>query len=371
MTSSTFSPRSGYTLPVFAVAAAKAALLCLIAREFEQSGDRVTLDLLDGTQAAIAIEQRAPLDANTALAICRSDPGDNLDLTRHTPVWAWVHLELLAGANAEHSQSKAASDRLILAAGEGVGRTVDGWPAIYRFARQLAMANLLPFLPADRALRVCFILPEGRALAQRTSNAAFGVLEGLALLGTSAIAQPLSAEAKLDDLRVAVQHQASKHSHLAFCIGANGQRAARQLGFAEEAIAQTGNWIGVLAIEAALLGVKRLTLVGYHGKLLKLAGGIFNTSSHLADARREILTTAAVCVDLPLDLVRAVCSVPTAEAAREVLVAAGCDRPVFAYLRREITRRLQEYVRKYAARDLDVGVVLCDRAGQPLDLGTE
>ncbi len=34
----------------------------------------------------IAIEQVARLNPDAALAITRSDPGDNLDLTRNTPI---------------------------------------------------------------------------------------------------------------------------------------------------------------------------------------------------------------------------------------------------------------------------------------------
>jgi cobalamin biosynthesis protein CbiD len=69
--------RTGYTLPVFAVAAAKAALLHL---QQEMNSERVvTLDLLPES-AEISIQQLASLDATTALAITISDPGDNLDL---------------------------------------------------------------------------------------------------------------------------------------------------------------------------------------------------------------------------------------------------------------------------------------------------
>jgi hypothetical protein len=87
-------PRSGYTLPVFACAAAIAALKSLISDESDgQPIDSVSLDLLDPPQTReIPIEQVAKLKPDMALAIARSDPGDNLDLTRNTPVWAMVEL---------------------------------------------------------------------------------------------------------------------------------------------------------------------------------------------------------------------------------------------------------------------------------------
>ncbi|WP_019498462.1 cobalt-precorrin-5B (C(1))-methyltransferase CbiD [Pseudanabaena sp. PCC 6802] len=343
--------RSGFTLSVFAIASAKAALQSLLDRQ-QTATSSVTLDLLDGNVGEIEIVQRACLSSDSALAITASDPGDNLDLTAGTPIWAWVQLQPWQG------------ESLILEAGEGLGRTADGNPAIYKFARDLADTNLLSLVPLGKTVRVRFILPEGRSLAERTSNAVFGILEGLALLGTSAISQPLSAEEKLADFREDLQLKAQQGLDLAFCIGANGYQVALKLGFEPTCIVQTSNWIGAMLVEAALLGVQQVTLVGYHGKLLKLAGGIFNTSSHLADGRIEILTAASVHEGLPLELLQQIQQMPTAEAVQKFLAERGCDRAIFDYIARRISQRAIAYVRKYAERDLRIGTVLCDRSGK-------
>jgi len=146
--------RKGYTLPVFAVAAAKAALVYL------QNGtdviSSVTLDLL-GESAKILVEQVGSLESMSGLAIALSDPGDNLDLTRNTPIWAWVKL------------LPREDEALVLEAGEGLGKTAAGEAAIYSYARRLFEANLLPLIPEDKTAIVRIILPEGRQLAQRTS----------------------------------------------------------------------------------------------------------------------------------------------------------------------------------------------------------
>ena len=88
----TFPPaQSGYTLPVFACAAAVAAVQMLQNRRLPQVLTEVSLDLLEpATTVQIPIEQAALLSENSALAITRSQPGDNLDLTRHTPIWAYA-----------------------------------------------------------------------------------------------------------------------------------------------------------------------------------------------------------------------------------------------------------------------------------------
>ena len=343
--------KSGYTLPVFAIAAAKAAILTLR----QEIATSVQLNLLESGTGEVAIAQSAIIDKNTALAIAISDPGDNLDLTAGTPVWAWVQLKEL---------SAEIEPRLILEAGEGLGRTASGEPAIYKLAHNLAEVNLLPLLQPNFTARIRFILPEGRSLAKRTSNTAFGILEGLSLLGTSAISKPLSVEDKLEEFRADLRAKAATSHEIAFYIGANGYQLAQNLGFQSAQLVQTANWIGAMLVEAALLGITSITLVGYHGKLLKLAGGIFNTSSHLADARIDILVRAAVHENLPIEIIQAIERSPTAEAVHKLLLEHNCDRQIFQYLTEQITQRATAYIQKYTDIKVDIRTVLCDRLGQ-------
>ncbi len=340
--------RSGYTLPVFAVAAALAALSYI---QKAESRSAVSLDLLS-EMAEIPIQQVALIEPNTALAVTLSDPGDNLDLTRNTPIWAWVTL------------SQRQTQALILEAGEGLGKTATGEPAIYNYARQLFEANLLPLIPTDKTAIVRIILPEGRQLAQRTSNEAFGILEGLALLGTSGIAKPLSAEEHLAELRGSLQEKVKHCPNLVFCIGSNGQQVAQKLGISEAAIVPTGNWIGALLAEAGLQGAQSVLLLGYHGKLIKLAGGIFNTSSHLADAKLEIIAAAVAQTVENLAAVQAVLQCATADQAYKTLVELGFADVVFQYLSNKISEKAASYVKKYANVALDVKVILFDRKGE-------
>ena len=340
--------RKGYTLSVFAVAAAKAALLHL--QEKMNSEPVVCLDLLPES-AEIPIQQLAILDSTSALAITTSDPGDNLDLTRNTPIWALVRT------------SDRVSDALILEAGEGLGKTVTGDPAIYSFARRLFEANLLPIIPADKTVTVSIILPFGRQLAQRTSNEAFGILEGLALLGTSGISQPLSTADRLEEFRLDLQNKVKDRSNLVFSIGSNGVRVAQKLSIPEETIVQTGNWIGAMLVEAGLRGANSVLLLGYQGKLIKLAGGIFNTSSHLADAKLEIISAAVASVGGDRNAIKSVLAAQTADSAYKTLVQLQLAESVFTLLADKISHKATAYVQKYADVSLKIGTILFDRQG--------
>ncbi|MCU0536609.1 MAG: cobalt-precorrin-5B (C(1))-methyltransferase CbiD [Hydrococcus sp. Prado102] len=350
-----FRARSGYTLPVFACASAIAALRYL---HREDVRDTISLDLIEpAQQIEIAIEQVARIGENTALAITRSDPGDNLDLTRHTPVWAIVELQ--------PSDIKG----VIIRGGEGIGKQIDrqGEAAIYSYAKRVIEENLKRLLqPKEKAI-VTIILPEGRRLAMATSNEAFGVVEGLSLLGTTGISQPLSAASQLEAFQEEMAKKAKQCDRLVFCVGENGLDLAQQMGINPERLVKTANWLGSMLVAAAMQGARSILLFGYHGKLIKLAGGIFHTHHHLADGRLEILTAHCAQMGIPAPILQQIFTSSTAEAAlkllRELDEQDGSNwvDKVYSEIAQTIDRRSQDYIRKHTEKEVQVGSVLFDR----------
>jgi cobalt-precorrin-5B (C1)-methyltransferase len=355
----TSKPLSGYTLPVFACAAALAALHRL---HKGQPLDAVPVDLIEPPETVkIPIEQVAGIQEGQALAVTRSQPGDNLDLTRNTPIWALV----------EWGQSEQ-TEPVYLVGGEGIGRQLNagGKAAIYAYAERLLQENLRRQLAQGEKIQVTIILPEGRQLAERTSNAAFGVVEGLSLLGTTGISEPLSAPGQLEAYREELQQKASRFDCLVFCVGENGLDLAQQLGINPEQLVKTANWLGPLLVAAGLQKVPAILLFGYHGKLIKLAGGIFHTHHHLADGRMEILTAHCAALGLPTPVLRKVFASKTAEEALQYLRRLDARdggnwvNPVYGAIASTIDARSQDYIRKHSEQDVRVGSVLFDRDRQ-------
>lgn len=350
-------PRSGYTLPVFACAAAIAALQWLIDRHVRSS---VEVDLIEpALNAEIAIEQVSGLPGGAALAIARSDPGDNLDLTRDTPIWAIVEMR---------QDTQAAS--IEIRGGEGIGKLSHGKAAIYAYAQRLLQVNLAQLLQRNEQITVTIVLPEGRQLAERTSNAAFGVVDGLSLLGTTGISQPLSAPGQLEVFKQELRAKSAYFDGLVFCIGENGLDLAPQLGIDPARLVKTANWLGPLLVEAAIERVQAILLFGYHGKLIKLAGGIFHTHHHLADGRLEILTAYGAKVGLPTPILQNVLACSTAEAALTYLRESDAQQgshwvqEVYRAIASGIDRRTHAYISKHSDHQIAIGSVLFDRDRQ-------
>ncbi|PSN19924.1 cobalt-precorrin-5B (C(1))-methyltransferase [filamentous cyanobacterium CCP5] len=350
-------PRSGYTLPVFACAGAIAALRQLI--DPDDAPTAVTFDLLNPPQpATIPIEQIAPLPDGSVLAVTRSDPGDNLDLTRDTPIWSVV-----AWGNLDQTEP------LVFEGGVGIGRQMaTGQAAIYGYAKQLMHHHLNARLPSGKTLRVTVILPEGKALAERTSNAAFGVVEGLSLLGTGGVSQPLSAPGQLETFRVELRHKAKRYDPLVFCLGENGLDLALSLGIEADRRVKTANWLGPLLVEAGSQQVKNILLFGYHGKLIKLAGGIFHTHHHVADSRQEILAAHAAAQGVSAEIVQTLLAEGTVEAGLGGLQTLGKDsvNRVYGAIAAAIDRRASAYIQTHCGQTVTVGSLLFNRQRQIL-----
>ena len=392
----TNQPRSGYTLPVFACAAAMAALEYLQTRN--QSIEQVSIDLIDPTEIVnIPIEQIAILTDNSALAITRSDPGDNLDLTRNTPIWAMVEWwdsseppptpHCQGGAKEQsfpHYQGGAKeqlpppyqggarggelSDTIFIKGGEGIGYDQKtGQTAIYRYAKTLLLANIEKILPPNKSILITFILPQGKRLATRTSNAAFGIVEGLSLLGTTGISQPLTVPEQLEQYKIQLQEKAKKFNSLVFCIGENGLELAAKMGISPHQMIKTANWLGPMLVCASLAEVKSILLFGYHGKLIKLAGGIFHTHHHIADGRLEILTAHCANLGLPTFDLQRVFNCSTAEDAlqylRELDAIKGENWVIRVYgeITKTIDQRSQNYIYTHCEKNIKVGSVMFDR----------
>jgi len=146
---------------------------------------------------------------------------------------------------------------------------------------------------------------------------------------------------------------------VALVIGENGLDLARRAGLSP--LLKVGNWLGPVLVAAAEAGVKDLLLLGYHGKLIKLAGGIFHTHHHLADGRLEVLTSLGLDAGLSLEELRHLRSAASVEDAFQ------CLTPVTAtdlgrLLAATVEQRSQAYIARYGDWPLRIAAVLFDRS---------
>ena len=359
----------GYTLPVWVAAAAKSATQLLKGRSFNAL-EKVNL-LNNEPSLSVPISASGLLEnGKKALAISFCDSGLALDITCGLEIWTFVefHHRLM-------EETKEINDGfpewLDFVGGEGLGKFENtNKTCLSKFARELIIHNLYPLLEDNLSIRLEVVFPKGTDLALRTSNRAFGIIDGLSLIGTQAEVQDSASPEQLKKSLGELNNICSRKSFdgsLIFVIGENGLDLAQRLSFPSETTLKTGNWLGPLIIAAAKEGVQNLLLFGYHGKLVKLAGGIFHTHHHLADGRLEILTALAVQEEVPFVLIKLMSKASSME---EALVILENEDPKMAFklwktVAEQVEQRSFAYVNRYfSSSSMKIGALMFDRKRQ-------
>ncbi len=357
-----------FTLPVWVVAAAKSATNILIGNEFK---DTEIINLPNKEDSiTVPISSSSLLDnGNRALAVSHCQSGLSLDVTRGLEIWAYIQFNQETSLSGSRIKN-GFPDWLDFHAGYGVGKyESSGLPCISAFTRDLLCLNLYPLLPKDCSIKVEIVFPEGKDRALKTSNNAFGVVDGLSLIGTQAEVQISASPEQLKNCKELLQSKCSASGFngcLTFVIGENGMDLALKFGLPARQIIKTGNWLGPLLVAAAENGVQKLLLFGYHGKLVKLSGGVFHTHHHLADGRLEILTSLAVREGISFDLIELISKSTSVENALLDLEAISSKEValIWGRMAKEIEIKSQNYVNRYLSSSIEIGCVLFDRKRQ-------
>ena len=304
---------------------------------------------------------------DSALAITFANSGLDLDLTNNLEIWTLASFS-------KYKHDKKDTDKVIdLIPGYGVGvNSKTSKMCISSFAKELIEINLLEILPSDYKLRLEIIFPKGKFLAERTSNKSFGIINGLSVIGTTAETHLSASPEQLKLAKSQLDNVIKKrcNEQVIFVIGENGFDFAKQNKL-ESPIIKVGNWIGPLLVYAASTKIKKIILLGYHGKLIKLAGGIFHTHNHLADARMEILVYFAVKEKLPIELINTFMKSQTIDEAFKIIEKFNFDiaRRLLIRIANQVENRSKEYIQKYLTSDLEIGAVLFNRERKICSMG--
>ena len=293
--------RRGFTTGTAAAAAAKGAYLMLSTGEVP---DIVDVKLPSGLILKI-ITDFCSYDSNTNTAFCsvKKYAGDDIDVTNQLEIVAKV------------SYSNEA--KIKLTAGEGIGIiTRNGLqldinePAINPKPRELIFSQF-ENESENLGLNIEISVPNGKEVAKKTFNPRLGIVGGISILGTTGIVEPMSEDAFKRSLLEELKQK--KSEALCFTFGNMGEKNLIARGVAEDKICICSNFIGYMLREASSLGVKKVLLSGHLGKMVKLSGGIFNTHSHIADAKNEIIAANLALLDVPKALIEKVMQCLTAE----------------------------------------------------------
>lgn len=344
--------RTGYTTGSCAAAAAKAATHMLVSGEVV---GEVSLVTPAGIRLYLEVEDIVKENNYVSCAI-RKDSGDDPDVTNGILVYARVTF----------AQDDVVKSKVILEAGEGIGRVTQkgleqsiGDPAINLVPRRMireAVEEELQKAGIDCGVRVMIWVPDGAEIARKTFNPKLGIEGGISILGTTGIVEPMSEKALTDT--IFVEMKVRRENGMDYCYVVPGNYGSDflhdTLGYQEDAAVKCSNYVGEVIDDAVRLQMKGILLVGHIGKFIKLAAGIMNTHSRQADGRMEILAAHAAMAGGSRELICQLMECITTTAALELLEKEGILKEVMS----TVMIKIEEHLKHRAGDGLEIGAVM-------------
>lgn len=341
--------RCGYTTGTCAALAAAGCARFLMCGSWPET---VSLRTPKGLTVEAPLEERRSR-GETASCSVRKDGGDDVDRTH--------------GALIEAAVTLTDDPVISIDGGSGVGRVTKpgldqpvGEAAINRVPREMitrALKEVFSLFGYEGGAYVLISVPNGASIAKDTFNPHLGIEGGISILGTSGIVEPMSVRAVIDTISLEIRQAAAQGSkQLILTPGNYGMTFLRERGLDKLRIpvVKCSNFFGDALDQAVLEGFTDILLIGHIGKLVKLAGGIFNTHSRTADCRAELFTAHAALCGGDRDLCRRLMDCPTADACLDLLDQARLRETVLTSL----LGRIQLHLSKRTGECCTAGAML-------------
>ncbi|WP_322627161.1 cobalt-precorrin-5B (C(1))-methyltransferase CbiD [Aedoeadaptatus coxii] len=331
------SMRMGYTTGTCAVAATQAAITSL---ESGETVDLVRVQVPAGDVLAIETREISRSHKLATYSVIK-DSGDDPDITD--------------GMELQVTVEKTEDGKITWRKGKGVGVFTEG--SLFGTEGELAI-NPVPKKEITKILEehkgegiaIEINIPEGEALAKKTFNPRLGIVGGLSILGTSGLVRPMSKDAYVATINMELE--SLKHlgvESIVLTPGHYGESYAKK-HYENDRVVQVSNYFGDALCLARDKGFMKIIVLGHIGKMAKLAIGIFQTHSAVADGRMESLAYYLFKMNAPREFIESVEKEVTAERA-----LIRCREEGYGDILEVMERGIEERVKRYLKReDMDI-----------------
>jgi len=352
------SLRTGYTTGTCAAAATKAALSALV------SGNKlpkVNVSLPKDKHIVIDIAWIKFVDERSVTASVIKDGGDDPDVTNGAEIWSTVSL-------------LESSNKIMIDGGIGVGRVTKpglgleiGKAAINPTPLKMinqAIGEILEKQQKNRyGLAILISVPKGEEIAKRTDNPRLGIIGGISILGTTGIVIPYSTASFAASIRQSIDVSIAMGSDsVILTTGGRSEDFARSIfgnSVADHAYIQIGDFIGFSIKQCAIKKIKKAYVIGFIGKLTKMAMGVKQTHVKGSNVDMNFLATLANRCGANNELVKKIKLANTARHVGELIDQSGLSM-FYDVLCEEVYNHLS----KDSPSDLQIKIILLDFTGK-------
>lgn len=340
--------RQGYTTGTCAAIAAKAATLMAV-KECEVKKEKIITP--KGVEVFVDIHNIKRENHKVSCAV-RKDAGDDPDVTNGILIYAQVEL--------------IKEKQIIIDGGIGVGRVTKaglsqeiGEAAINPAPKKMITQEVRKVLKEhgyDGGAKVIIYVPEGENIAKKTFNPRLGIINGISILGTTGIVEPMSEQALIDTIAVEMKvAKANGIGNIVITPGNYGEDFIRdELCLDLKQAVKCSNFVGESIDLAIDTGFEGILMIGHIGKFVKLAAGIMNTHSHQADGRMEVFTAHAAMAGAPVEILKEIMECISTDEAVKILTESGFLKSTMD----GILKKVEFHLRQRCMDEVPIGAIL-------------
>lgn len=365
--------RTGYTTGSCAAAGARAALRAVTTGDCTAGSMEITIPR--GDTIMIPIKECTITGDGRARCVITKDGGDDPDVTHGADIIVDLHVT-------------SSPDSIEVDGGEGVGTVTKpglgleiGKPAINPVPKSMIAQNLREEAAGSsfwesRGIRVVISVPKGRELGPKTDNPRLGIIDGISILGTSGIVIPFSTASYAASIRQNLDVAAAMGENvIVLTTGGRSEEFARRViargsdgdgagdkqeeapALPDHCFVQMGDFAGYSVRESAKRSehFQKVYVVGFVGKLAKMATGVKQTHVKGSKVDMRFLAGLAAGAGAPDDVVRTITKANTARHVSEIISGAECAPKFFEMLCAEVHRHMKDHAKN---DDIAIEVVL-------------
>ncbi len=347
--------RCGYTTGSCAAAAAQRAAAMVLGANIPRE-ELISLPTPKGIYLQIPV---ASIEIGEEWAICatKKDSGDDPDVTDGILVYAKV--SKIPGPVTTESP-------ITISGGIGVGRVTKrglacpvGEAAINPVPRRMIeeqVKMVCDEFDYTGKMLVEISMPDGVEIAKRTFNPRLGIVDGISVLGTSGIVEPMSEQALIDTIKVEINvRKANEAEYLVITSGNYGETFIKNnMSIEKTHLVKCSNFVGDALDYAEFCEIKGVLLVGHIGKFVKLAAGIMNTHSKYSDARMEVIGVHAGLAGAPQETIEKLMNCITTDEAIMVLDEAAIREQTI----QSIMKKVDFHIKERVHHNFEIGAII-------------
>jgi len=353
--------KTGYTTGSSATAAAKAALLSILSQEKIKN-----VEILLPKRSFIKIPlYSCKFESDKAKCSVIKDGGDDPDVTHGAEII--VELSLTEKIN-----------QIEIEGGEGVGIVTKpglgleiNKPAINPVPKRMIIENLKDVgeqILLEKGIKVIISVPKGKELGPKTDNPRLGIVNGISILGTSGIVIPFSTASYAASIRQNLDVSiAMGNDTVVLTTGGRSEDFAKKIiDLPEHCFVQMGDFSGYTIQQCTKKNIKKAYVVGFIGKLAKMAAGVKQTHVKGSKVDMNFLAELAKKANAKENVILSIKKANTARHVSEIILENNV-KGFFELICSETHRHLKNH----SEQKVPIDVILFDFNGNILSRVSE